>query len=332
MPVNFSRFGVGELRDFMESKGYEDSHSRKKLDLVQQIKDDNLEDELDAFFPEEESEELEAEFQQAEFDRAELEHEIIERHHVGLPNQPAKGSPEWNDFVLKLFTQDEYVDVRVDGGSKTIKGVKCDGLRRVAQLVLGEIVESFAVDSGVNYPDYSITKNVDLVKLQNPPFAWVRYIVAFSGPYGQTIRWGGCADVNFNNTDPKFLPFAFSTAETRAEARALRKALGIKILAAEELTSLDTAASVENITNADWAKGPITDQQISVINNLSRKMKISVYKLINCRKHEDRVVYEGDKRNPSLESLTNEAGIKIIRMLNELQQNKLVKDDTLLEE
>ena len=326
MAVNFSRFSVKEIREFLIEKGYEEDEvmNRKKIDLITFIEEEELENELDEQYPDEEV--ADVDFNSVELDEDELVHSPT------TPSKPVKGTKEWNDYVMSLFNDEDYAEVPVDGGKKKIKGVKCSGLRRVSQIALGEIVESFAVDSGVNYPDYSISKNTDLVKLKNPPFAWVRYVVAFQNRYGLISRWGGCADVNANNTDPKFLPFAFATAETRAEARALKKALGINVLAVEELTSNDTAATVESITNADWEKGPITDQQKRSINSLAGKLKISTYRLINCYKDGDRVYFDENRiRNETLDDLTNEQASGVMVMLNQLQQNKLVKDDSLLQ-
>ena len=45
---------------------------------------------------------------------------------------PSVTSPEWNDYVLSLFEENELYDGRP----------LCAGLRRVAELLLGEIVSS----------------------------------------------------------------------------------------------------------------------------------------------------------------------------------------------
>lgn len=334
--VNFSDYSTQQLRDFLMGEGWQEEELQtSKVNLVKMIKSNNLEDKFAeepvTFFDENEIEMDDDSVTPKDI----LLNELQERKKVG----PRRGEPEWNEYVLSKFTPDEYVDVKVDDGTKTIRGVKCDGLRRVAELVLGQIVESGAVDSGLNYPDYTINKSSDQVKLKNPPFAWVRYRVVFMDDFGKTTVWGGCADVNSNNTDAKFLPFAFATAETRAEARALRKALGIKILAAEELTTIDTAATVQSITNADWADGPIEDVQKVMINRLCSKTKISPYKVINCLtkvgEDKEKITLWFDSkqiRNHSVDDLTKSQASGVCKILGELQRGEKITDPSLLEE
>lgn len=48
-------------------------------------------------------------------------------------------------------------------------------------------------------------------------------------------KWGGAADVNHKNVKAPFSDYPVAVAESRAEARSLKKALGIKMLAAEEI-------------------------------------------------------------------------------------------------
>ena len=346
MSIDFTRFSLPQIREFLIDEGYDPDtvNPLKRIALVGFIQSENLEQQLSDYYPKDEPDVFEeAELEDnPKFSGVESLGQVLSEPsiHSSLmeSSTPRKGSPEWNDYVLKLFTEDEYVDVSVDGGNHKIKGVKCDGLRRVAQLVLGEFVRSGPVQSHVEYPSYDINGKEQLVKMQTPPCAWVRYEIEYLphfSPMRTTVIWGGLADVNYANTDPKFIPFALATAETRAEARALRKALGIKILAAEELTNLDTASKMEVITNADWSPGLINDAQKAAINRMAQKLKISVYKLINCDRDSIKsgpLKYtEKDIRNDSLDALNNEAAIKVIALLNEIQQSKKEVDDSVKE-
>ena len=128
--------------------------------------------------------------------------------------RPDQASPEWNDFVLSLFEADELID-----------GMPlAAGLRRVAELLYGPIASSTPVQV---FPSNDGSHRATVV--------W-RIEFERGGIFGDV------ADVNQDNTDDMFLPFAVATAATRAEARALRKALRLKKCAAEEITKKDTAA------------------------------------------------------------------------------------------
>lgn len=126
---------------------------------------------------------------------------------------PIPSDPEWTDYVLSLLVQDKEMD---NGNPRT------DGLRRIASKIFGE----FSI----------ITKVVDAPNINNSYRASV--IVTLMLKNG--IQYDGAADVFSGNTDRKFAAHALATAETRAEGRALRKALKLtKVLSAEEMQGAD---------------------------------------------------------------------------------------------
>ena len=125
-------------------------------------------------------------------------------------------SPEWNDYVMGLFTETEMVD-----GNPLVHG-----LRRVSEMLLGQIVFS------------GPTQVFPVQRDDHHGRATVIFTVEFSNG----IRYSEVADSWEGNTDDTFCAYAVAIASTRAEARALRKALKIRAVAAEELTKKDTAA------------------------------------------------------------------------------------------
>ncbi len=330
--IDLTGYGVKDLRAFLVVKaGYDqdEADSLSKVDIAKIIRSNpKLEEALISNTP------VDFDFENAELLDTDPAIPTNRPQYIPPPQEPdrpKKGSKEWNDYVLGLFTSDEYIELQMSDGGK-IKGIKCDGLRRVATLLFGEPISSKPVERGVHYPDYSINQRTDQAKLKNPPFAWVQYEVIFNGPY-YPITYGALADVNANNIDAKFLPFALATAETRAEARALKKALNIKILAAEELTLSDTAESVSSITQAEWEEPRLTSIQKVGITNVCKKLKLSLYKTINLSKDKDLVYFNPENvRYSSIEDLTKVAASTLMTYLNDLQQNKLKKDDSLLEE
>jgi len=63
------------------------------------------------------------------------------------------------------------------------------------------------------------------------------------GPY--IVRFVGTADASSKNTSGKFFNYPTAVAESRAEARSLRKALGIRMLSSEEIGLREGIASLE---------------------------------------------------------------------------------------
>lgn len=173
---------------------------------------------------------------------------------------PEMHDTAWSDYVLKQFEEDEVMD-----GNPTV-----DGLRRITLKLLGPIIESRCnvVQSPVPANDFSATVEHEVV------IEWKRG----DSSRGER-RFREVADVNIANCDPEFRRFATSTASTRAEARALRKALMLKrVVAAEEVTDV----APETTDNP----GKITKNQISFLTLLCKRNNINVMKYINIGKNK----------------------------------------------
>ena len=90
------------------------------------------------------------------------------------------------------------------------------------------------------------------------------------------------------NTDDLFCAHPVATASTRAEGRALRKALGLRCLAAEELARKDIVSIVQqsvkkdNPTDGAWDEAAmISSSQINFIDNKCRQLDINVLAFVN---------------------------------------------------
>lgn len=154
---------------------------------------------------------------------------------VVVSDAPSMLSPEWHDYAMGLFVESELVD-----GHPLVAG-----LRRVAELVLGPIM-------------YSGPTQVFPVQRDDHHG---RATVVFTVEFANGMRYAEVADSWEGNTDDTFCAYAVAIASTRAEARALRKALKIKGVAAEELTKKDTAKIVRDISNNKTAsEGEYDDQ------------------------------------------------------------------------
>jgi hypothetical protein len=113
-----------------------------------------------------------------------------------------------------------------------------------------------------------------------------RATVIFTVEFANGTRCAEVADSWEGNTDDMFCAFAVAIASTRAEARALRKVLKIRGVAAEELTKKDTAKIVRDIstqkasTSGDYDdQGRMSDAQCNFIDVKCKQLNIDGHKL-----------------------------------------------------
>ena len=138
--------------------------------------------------------------------------------------RPAITAPEWNDYVLQMFTPEEMYN----------KMPLCNGLRRVAELLMGRIVFSGPVQVFPPADGNSLGRSTVIWKIE----------------FADGSVFCDVADSWEGNTDDTFVAYNTATAATRAEGRALRKALRLRVVAAEEVTSKDTAKIVKDISQS----------------------------------------------------------------------------------
>lgn len=165
------------------------------------------------------------------------------------------GSPNWSDYVISQFTQDELVSIE----GKDYPNVA--GLRRVAELLIGEIMFSHPV--------------------QVWPFDDKRATVQYEVGFMNGLTYGDVADVSSDNIDQFFFKFAVTTACTRAEARCLRKALKLRTCAAEEIPRGNIGVEPKTETSMN-----ITPAQIAFFENKFKTLDIDGSKFINMGKKQ----------------------------------------------
>lgn len=215
-------------------------------------------------------------------------------------DNPGYLSPEWHDYVMTCFQPNELME-----GNPTTAG-----LRRVAELLLGDIVSSKPVQifpSEGNGPSRATV-------VYEVRIAW-KLEATVQGEYGSIRTYGDVADVWHGNTDALFCGYAVATASTRAEGRALRKALKLRGVAAEELTKQDVAKVVATETEEK-----ISNEQISFIDGKCKKLDINVVAYIN----------SGDKQYRSIYDVTRETAAKMIKRLTEITNDKSLITETIL--
>lgn len=159
----------------------------------------------------------------------------------------------WHDFVMEKFEKDELVD-----GCPTV-----DGMRRIVELLIGEITD--ITSHVVQTPDQN-----------NERRATVEVIVGiqcFNDRHGGSFRtYSGCADVYYGNADGIYGKHPVALAETRAEGRALKRALRLrKVVSAEEKVGDNTSAELDI-----KSKDPITDNQKTFIGFACSKERANI--------------------------------------------------------
>lgn len=150
---------------------------------------------------------------------------------------PKWGSPEWQKFVMGFFHPEELYDGYP----------KCFGLRRVARELLGDIVVSrishmsvipqVVIDqSGSERTSRAVTIAYELVINFKTDLPVNVYFDMNNVNLRNEKTFTGVADC-IEDTRSVFGRHPAASAETKAESRALKKALGLSILTAEEKIS-----------------------------------------------------------------------------------------------
>lgn len=215
-------------------------------------------------------------------------------------DNPGYLSPEWHDYVMAHFQPNELME-----GNPTTAG-----LRRVAELLLGDIVSSKPIQVFPSEGNGPARATV----VYEVRIAW-KLEASVQGEYGHIRTYADVADVWHGNCDSLFVGYAVATASTRAEGRALRKALKIRGVAAEELTKQDVAKAV-----AIETEEKISNEQISFIDGKCKKLDINVVAYIN----------SGDKQYRSIYDVTRETAAKMIKRLTEITNDKSLITETIM--
>jgi hypothetical protein len=157
---------------------------------------------------------------------------------------------EWHDYVMSKFHKDELVD----------GNPKVDGMRRVCELLVGEI---FTVDSDI----------VQVPSPENERRATVRVVITILKEENKDVRYSGCADVYAGNTQGVYAYHPIALAETRAEGRALKRALRLRnVIAAEEV---DCGGKADEILTGELNQ-PINDTQKTFIGMVCGKERLNL--------------------------------------------------------
>jgi hypothetical protein len=205
---------------------------------------------------------------------------------------------EWTDYVLSFLEEEE----KIMGNPTT------DGLRRIFEKVMDcQIIES---ESTV----------VQSPSRENEMRATVQFTLIFKLNVSTTAfidsrSVSGCADVYWGNCDKIFRNHPVAVAETRAEGRALRRALRLrKVVAAEEIASeIEDHPDAINVSK-------ITNNQINFIDVMAKRLDINVQKML------DQIV---DIKEENVYNIQYEDAVKVASILAEYQQKNNAPEEIL---
>jgi hypothetical protein len=208
---------------------------------------------------------------------------------------PEMHSEDWSEYILSLLGENELIE-----GMPT-----CDGLRRVFKVVIGDIL--------------GVDMNVLKAPTLQDPSATVKCTIkyAFNGPSyprGIVKDISDVFDVNSENTPWPFCKASVATAATKAEARALRKGLGLtKVYSSEEMhQGFESTEQVSSLSVNDEGNKLASDSAKIAITTLSNKLNIDFDKLFKFMGLEE----------TSMPTLTYEQSHQVIALLNEFSRGK----------
>ena len=195
----------------------------------------------------------------------------------------------WTDYVLELLSEDE----KIKGNPTT------DGLRRIFEIAMNCVVVD-STSEVCQSPDPNNGQRATVVHS-------LTYVLKDCGsdPLINTRTVNGAADVYWGNCDKIYRNHPVAVAETRAEGRALRRALKLrKVVAAEEI-----ADEVEDLDGNTVSN--ISTNQINFIDVLAKRLNINVYKMLE----------NLDIAFDNVYNIKHEQAVGLIRELNSYQQN-----------
>jgi hypothetical protein len=229
-----------------------------------------------------------------------IEEKILETTEVAQTKIVTPNDLDWTDHVLGLLSDDE----KISGNPTT------DGLRRIFEKALNCRVLA-SVSDVVQTPEPNNEKRATVVHS-------ITYLLnegARDQPELNTVTINGAADVFWGNCDKVYRNYPVAVAETRAEGRALRRALKLrKVVAAEEL-----AKDIEDHPDQDSVT-KITNNQINFIDVMAKRLNINVSKLLESNALEFKNIY----------ALSHDDAVTVIRLLSKHQQNVIEIPDDLL--
>lgn len=210
---------------------------------------------------------------------------------IDSESPPEYGDSNWESYVMSNFLEDELYD----GSYPTL-----NGMRRVALDLIGVPSFSGPVQVISNLPESS----------------YCIYKLAFMDMH---IEIRAAADAHEENIFGNYKIYPTAIAESRAEARAYRKALLISTVSAEEIRGDENVINLfanknSNINVNDRESGRISDQQKKIIESKCKQLKIDLNKFL-------------EKEGVNLSKATKQDGINLAKSITKLSQQDSIPQE-----
>jgi len=209
-----------------------------------------------------------------------------------LPKSPPDPcDPEWTQYVLGQFMDDE-----VDGQNPRV-----EGLRRIAGLILGEMIEE-----GCDLVCSPTSENGFRAAVK----AWGIFM---NRNTGITKRFEALADAHPENCIEDYATYLVAMADTRAKGRMFRNALCLKrVVSAEEISK--TVANSSDVQSG----GSIHTSQITMIRMMATRNNFIISDVLD----DLGIEYKMDENtgDVNLQSLTYEDALLTAKRMRELKE------------
>ena len=205
---------------------------------------------------------------------------------------PTYIDPGWTDFLMSHLMPEEKIKKKGFDGKESEYPTTA-GLRRMVEMHIGPIV-------------HNAVKVVDTPRKDNHFRAVVECEIGVAIPELGVCMYSDVADVFKGNTKDPFYKHPTATAATKAEGRALRKALRIRtVMAAEEVEEMGEMEEVS------FDEDKMDQMQKVCLEQLCKRHNINLECFVNC----------GECHYTSLSDISKDKASEMIGHLHTIKDN-----------
>lgn len=212
---------------------------------------------------------------------------------------PDRSGVEWTSFVLSHLQDDEMFN----------KKPRARPLRRLVLKFCGDIVYS---NTEFSESELKLSEYQGLFKVT------CRHTIRYVDQNGVLHEHSGIADASPYNLEQDYIKFATVTAETRAKGRCYIEALGLDIIASEEMNDKPAIDALVNPSKSVF----IEEHQLNAIDKKCKLLNISVKSLFKD--------FQKKYNFKTIREIRYDQAIEILQELNEYERKVRVVPEHLI--